>query len=292
MGMTSLSEQVQAAAASILRHGHARPRVGVILGTGLSDFAQEIESLLELPYQSIPHFVEPTAPTHRGLLVQGRLGGMPIVALAGRFHCYEGHRAATSAFPVRVLCQLGVETLIISNACGGMNPDYRVGDIMLVEDQINFTFDGPLIGTSSPQRGIVDMSRPFDEELLSLAATIARREDFVAHRGVYVGVLGPNYETRAEYRMFRRLGADAVGMSTVHEVIVARQCGMRVLALSVVTNECRPEDLEGAKSHEVECAATAAAPKVRAIIRGVAEHLGHETTGHGQLVAESPVTSS
>jgi purine-nucleoside phosphorylase len=269
--MTSTREQVATAAAAILSHGHARPRIGIILGTGLSGFADEIEAVLELPYDAIPHFARATAPTHRGALVLGDLAGVSLVAMAGRFHAYEWHTAAQIAFPVRVLCELGVETLIISNACGGMNPDYRVGDLMLVEDQINFTFANPLVGPHDEQLGAryPDMSQPFEPALLTLAADIARRENFVAHRGVYVGVLGPNYETRAEYRMFRRLGADAVGMSTVHEVIAARQCGLRVLALSVVTNECRPEDLEGADSHEVECVATAAAPKIRAIIRGI-----------------------
>lgn len=270
--MDPISRQVEHAATAIAAHGHPRPRVGIILGTGLSDFAHQIESLLELPYEEIPGFIAPTAPTHRGLLVLGRIAGVPIVAMAGRCHGYEGHSASQIAFPVRVLCELGVRTMIISNACGGMNPDYRVGDLMLVEDQINFTFDGPLVGQHDDALGTrcPDMSRPFDRELLDRAATIARREDFVAQRGVYVGVLGPNYETRAEYRMFRRLGADAVGMSTVHEVIAARQCGLRVLALSVVTNECRPEALSGAKSSEVEHVATTAAPKVRAIIRGIA----------------------
>ena len=269
--MIPTREQVEAAAAAILSQGHPRPRVGVILGTGLSDFTHEIESGLELPYDSIPHFARATAPTHRGALVLGQLAGVPLVAMAGRFHAYEGHTAAQIAFPVRVLCELGVETLIISNACGGMNPDYRVGDLMLVEDQINLTFANPLVGPHDDHLGsrCPDMSRPFDPALIDAAAAIARRENFRVHRGVYVGVLGPNYETRAEYRMFRRLGADAVGMSTVHEVIAARQCGLRVLALSVVTNECRPEDLQGADSHEVESVATAAAPKVQAIIHGI-----------------------
>ncbi len=269
--MESIVEQVQIAAAAIGSHGHPRPRVGIILGTGLSDFAHEIEALLELPYDEIPGFVVPTAPTHRGLLILGRIAGVPLVAMAGRCHGYEGHSAAQIAFPVRVLRELGVQTMIISNACGGMNPEYRVGDLMLVEDQINFTFASPLVGVNFDRFGArhTDMSSPFDRELLNQSATIARREDFTAHRGVYAGVLGPNYETRSEYRMFRRLGADAVGMSTVHEVITARQCGLRVLALSVVTNECRPEALSSTKSSEVECVATAAAPKVRAIVRGI-----------------------
>jgi purine-nucleoside phosphorylase len=269
--MSSTREHVAAAAAAILSHGHARLRVGIILGTGLSGFADEIDAALTLPYDEIPHFARSTAPTHRGALVLGELAGVPLVAMAGRVHAYEGHSAAQIALPVRVLCELGVETLIVSNACGGMNPDYRVGDLMLVEDQINFTFANPLVGPHDDGLGsrCTDMSQPFDRKLLDAAAAIARREDFRAHRGVYVGVLGPNYETRAEYRMFRRLGGDAVGMSTVHEVIAARQCGLRVLAVSVVTNECRPEDLEGADSHEVECVATAAAPKIRAIIRGI-----------------------
>ena len=181
-------------------------------------------------------------------------------------------RPRRSPCPCACCASWASKTLIISNACGGMNPDYRVGDLMLVEDQINFTFANPLVGPHDDRLGT---ALPGHEPAVRSAScsrrrrTIARRENFVAHRGVYVGVLGPNYETRAEYRMFRRLGGDAVGMSTVHEVIAARQCGLRVLALSVVTNECRPEDLEGADSHEVESVATAAAPKIRAIIRGI-----------------------
>jgi purine-nucleoside phosphorylase len=269
--MTSNRVQLRAAVAAIRSSGHAQPRVGIILGTGLSGFTRELNAAFELPYEQIPHFAKATAPTHRGTLALGQLCGVPVAAMAGRFHGYEGHSAAQIAFPVRVLCELGAQTLIVSNACGGMNPEYRVGDLMLVEDQINFTFASPLVGSHDDGLGprCCDMSCPYDRSLLGAAAAIARREGFVAHLGVYAGVLGPNYETRAEYRMFRRLGADAVGMSTVHEVIAARQCGMRVLALSVVTNECRPEDLEGADSHEVESVASAAEPKVRAIIRGI-----------------------
>ncbi len=277
--MISRREQIEAAATAILSQGHPRPRVGIILGTGLSSFADEIDAATVLPYTEIPYFEHTTAPTHRGALVLGHLAGVPLVALAGRFHSYEGYTPEQTTFPVRVLGELGVQTLIVSNACGGMNPDYRVGDVMLIEDQINFTFSRPLLNDRSQDSAAkqhVDMSCPFERELLSRAAAIARRENFIAHRGVYVGVLGPNYETRAEYRMFRRLGGDVVGMSTVHEVIVARQCGMQVLALSVVTNECRPEDLEGAKSHEVECVATATAPKLRAIVRGIVSQLAGE----------------
>ena len=265
--MIPTREQVEAAAAAILSQGHPRPRVGVILGTGLSDFTHEIQSGLELPYEAIPHFARATAPTHRGTLVLGQLSGVPLVAIMA-----ASMPEVTAAHPSGPrIVRLGVETLIISNACGGMNPDYRVGDLMLVEDQINLTFANPLVGPHDDHLGsrCPDMSRPFDPGLIDAAFAIARRENFRIHRGVYVGVLGPNYETRAEYRMFRRLGGDAVGMSTVHEVIAARQCGLRVLALSVVTNECRPEDLQGADSHEVESVATAAAPKVQAIIQGL-----------------------
>jgi purine-nucleoside phosphorylase len=161
--------------------------------------------------------------------------------------------------------------LIVTSASGGMNPDYRAGDLLIVEDQVNFTFGNPLVGPHDvePVIGYPDMSRPYDAELIATAAAIARAENFVAHRGVYVGVLGPNYETRAEYRMFRRLGGDVVGMSTVHEVIVARQRGLRVLGLSVVTNECRPDALTPAGAAQVARVAAQAEPKVRAIVRGV-----------------------
>jgi len=264
---TTSSDAIEVAATFLADHARTPPQVGLILGTGLGELAGEIDVDAELPYELIPGFPSSTAPSHRGALLLGRLAGVPIAAMAGRLHCYEGYSPAQVAFPVRVMAALGASSLVVSNACGGMNPAYRGGDLMIVSDHVNLTFGNPLLGLKDSKH--LDMSAPYDAALIDAALTIARRRDFVAHRGVYVGVLGPNYETRAEYRCFRRLGGDAVGMSTIHEVLAARREGLRVLAISVVTNECRPEALGHATSALVENVAAAAQPKVRAIIAGI-----------------------
>jgi purine-nucleoside phosphorylase len=206
-----------------------------------------------------------------GMLVCGKLDGAPVVAFQGRFHLYEGHDAQRASLPVRLAHGLGANTLIVSNAAGGVNPSYEVGDMMLIEDQINLMFDNPLIGINDEQLGprFPDMSAPYDPELMLAAEEIARRENFVLHRGVYVAMLGPTYETRAEYRMVRRLGGDAVGMSTVPEVLVARHEGMRVLGLSTITNVCSPDALTKTSGEQVIAAATAATDKLTTIVRGV-----------------------
>lgn len=269
--MTRGIEDVERAAAMIRAQWPARPGVGIILGSGLGGFANEIDVAARIEYESIPHFPRATAPGHGGALVCGTLAGATVVVMGGRFHAYEGYSAAQVAFPVRVMHALGVELVILSNACGGMNPNFRSGDIMIVEDQVNLTFDNPLVGPHdlNPDLGYPDMSCPFERRLISRAAEVARQSGIVAHRGVYVGVKGPNFETRAEYRFLRRMGGDAVGMSTVHEVIVAAQCGMRVLALSVVTNVCLPDRLHSTDASTVLAVASAAEPKVRTIITGV-----------------------
>jgi purine-nucleoside phosphorylase len=267
------SAEADAAAAAVRRRWDRKPTLGIILGTGLGGLAREIDVEAQLGHESIPHFPRATAPGHRGALVCGTLGGVPLVALAGRFHGYEGHRPDQIGFPVRVMAALGARMLVVTSAAGGINPDYRAGDVVIVADHVNFTFGGPLVGPHDvdPGLGYPDMSRPYDAELMEAAARIARKRDFVAQRGVYVGVLGPNFETRAEYRFFRRLGGDVVGMSTVHEVIVARQCALKVLGLSVVTNECRPDALRRASAGEVERVAAQSESKVAAIVRGVIE---------------------
>jgi purine-nucleoside phosphorylase len=269
--MTITPKQVEAAAAAIRKRWDRRPTAAVILGTGLGTLADDLEIDATLPYDSIPHFSPSTAPSHRGELVCGMLEGTPTVVMAGRLHGYEGYSPPQIGFGLRVVAMLGARMLIVTSASGGMNPNYRAGEVVIVEDQVNFTFGNPLVGPHDiePAIGYPDMSRPYDRELIETAAAIARAENFIAHRGVYVGVLGPNYETRAEYRMFRRLGGDVVGMSTVHEVIVARQRGLRVLGLSVVTNECLPDALVPPAADQVARVAAQAEPKVRAIVRGV-----------------------
>jgi purine-nucleoside phosphorylase len=247
------------------------PRVGIILGSGLGGLAAAIEPVATVSYAEIPHFHTTTANGHAGQWITGYLSGVPCVAMQGRLHIYEGHSAARASFPVRVMRRLGVELLIVSNASGGLNPLYRSGDVMVVDDHINLMFRNPLIGANDEQLGprFPDMSAPYDQRLIEDALRIARKHDFVAHRGVYAALTGPTYETRAEYRMLRELGADVVGMSTVPEVLVAVHAGMRVLALSAVTNVCRPDCLARTDHQEVVDIAEIAAPKMRRIVQEI-----------------------
>jgi purine-nucleoside phosphorylase len=247
------------------------PRAGIILGSGLGDLASEIEAETTFDYAELPHFPQTTAIGHAGRLVCGRLAGAPVVAFQGRFHLYEGHSPEQAGFPVRVLKTLGGRTLIVSNAAGGLNPQYSAGDVMLIDDHINLMFDNPLVGMNDDALGprFPDMSSPYSRSLQRQAMEVAMRERFLLHRGVYVAVLGPNYETRAEYRMLRHLGGDAVGMSTVPEVLVARHSGMRVLGLSTITNVGSPDALGKTSAHDVLAVAATAASKLGAIVRGV-----------------------
>jgi purine-nucleoside phosphorylase len=263
-------EKAHLAAAAIRDHWPTVPRVGIILGSGLGDLSRQVEVAIRLPFEAIPHFPRATALGHRGQWIGGQLAGLPVAAMEGRFHLYEGYSAAQVALPVRVMAALGVELLILSNACGGLHPNGRGGDILVIEDHVNLTFANPLVGPLEPGAAIAypDMSAPYDRQLIERALAIARREGFAARAGTYVGVVGPNYETRAEYRWLRRLG-DVVGMSTVCEAIVAAQCQLRVLGLAVVTNVCQPDRLEPTTPEHVISIAAAAEPRVRAIIQGI-----------------------
>jgi purine-nucleoside phosphorylase len=278
--MHELAAQIREATEAIRRHCALRPHAGIILGTGLGGLAGEIETEATLPYESIPHFPRSTAIGHAGQLVCGRLRGVPVVAMEGRFHAYEGYSFRQITFPVRVMKALGAELLIVSNACGGMNPQYRAGDIMVIEDHINLLAGNPLVGVNDDDLGprFPDMSAPYDRTLIERALEIARRENFAAHKGVYVAVTGPNLETRAEYRFLRGIGADVVGMSTVPEVIVAVHAGMRSLGLSIVTDLCLPDCLKPAEIQEILAIAASAEPKLRAIVVGI---LAQETVGSG-----------
>lgn len=273
--MLELAAKVEAAAAKVKGQWAETPRVGIILGSGLGGLAEQIDTEVKLDYADIPNFPRTSAIGHKGRLVCGSLDGVPTVAFQGRFHLYEGHAAQDASLPVRLLRALGAETLIVTNAAGGVNPAYEVGDVMLIEDQINFMFDNPLIGINDDNLGprFPDMSAPYDLALTETAASLARRGDFVLHRGVYLAMLGPTYETRAEYRMARRLGADAVGMSTVPEVVAARHADMRVLGLTTITNVGSPDAPSETSGHEVIDAAQAAAPKLIEIIRGIVQSL-------------------
>jgi len=264
-------EQIEQAVAAIRGHWQQRPKIGIILGTGLGSLAGHIQAEATIDYAEIPHFPLSTAIGHTGQLVCGHLDGAPVVAMEGRFHAYEGYSFAQIAFPVRVMRALGAELLIVSNACGGMNPQFAQGDIMVIEDHINLMGGNPLIGVNDDRLGprFPDMIAPYDRKLIDRALEIARRGNFVAHKGVYVAVTGPNLETRAEYRFLRLIGADVVGMSTVPEVLAAVHAGMRVLGLSIVTDLCLPDALKPANIDEILATAAAAEPKLRKIVLGI-----------------------
>jgi purine-nucleoside phosphorylase len=244
------------------------PRVGIILGSGLGAAAAALTDKVTIPYDTIPHFARSTAHGHCGQLVCGLLEGVPVVVMEGRQHAYEGYPLAQVTFPVRVLKQLGARLLIVTNACGGLNPQYRTGDLMVIEDHINLLGDNPLIGINDERLGprFPDMSAPYTADLIDAALAVARKENFVAHKGVYVAVTGPNLETRAEYRFLRTIGADVVGMSTVPEVLVAVHGGLRVLGISVITDMCLPDALEVATVEHILATARSAEPKLRSII--------------------------
>ena len=230
-------EQVQAAAAYVRSKLSFQPQVGIILGSGLGGIADEIENKVEIPYREIPHFACSTAPGHKGQLVCGNPNGKAVLCMQGRLHCYEGHPMQSIIFPVRVMRQLGIETLIVTNAAGGINLNFHVGDLMLIEDHINF-LPNPLIGPNVPEFGprFCDMTHTYTPALRALAEAAAAKLGIPLQHGVYLGCTGPSYETPAEIRAFRTLGADAVGMSTVPEAIAASHCGMQVLAFSLITN--------------------------------------------------------
>jgi len=271
-----LFNQIQEAAAAVRAKWAKTPRVGIILGTGLGALAQDIAADVSLLYEEIPHFPHSTVESHAGRLVCGTLGGKAVVAMEGRFHAYEGYSLQQLTFPVRVMKALGCDTLIVSNACGGMNPQYAKGDIMIIEDHINLLGDNPLIGPNDDRLGdrFPDMCNAYDRDLLKLAKTIALEEHIRVQQGVYVAVTGPNLETRAEYRFLRAIGADVVGMSTVPEVIVAVHSKMRSLGFSAVTDMCLPDALEPVSLPEILKVAAEAEKKLRVLVRKVVERMG------------------
>ena len=268
-------EQIALAAQAVRERFDGRPTVGVILGTGLGALAREIELDVAISYGDIPGFPLSTVESHEGRLLCGSLGGKTVVAMQGRFHLYEGYSAQQVTLPVRVLRALGADTLIVSNACGGMNPLWDPGDLMLIADHINLLGDNPLIGPNDERLGprFPDMSQPYDARLRELARDVALREKILLREGVYVAVPGPNLETRAEYRFLRTIGADVVGMSTVPEVIVAVHGGMRVLGISIITDRCLPDALEPAVLADILGVANVAEKKLRVLVRRVIEEL-------------------
>jgi purine-nucleoside phosphorylase len=246
-----------------------KPRVGIILGSGLGNLSREISIEKEIPYGDIPNFPVSTVEGHQGKLIFGTLNGQAVVVLSGRFHYYEGYTPQQVVFPIRVMKFLGVETLLLSNAAGGMNKAFRVGDLMIINDHISLFTVNPLLGKNDTELGprFPDMSEPYDKILIKKATAIAARLQIPVHEGVYAGVTGPTFETRAEYKLLHVAGGDAVGMSTVQEVIAARHAGMSVFAMSVITDLGIREEDNIITHEEVLQAASEAEPKLTGIFR-------------------------
>ncbi|HZH36024.1 MAG TPA: purine-nucleoside phosphorylase [Flavisolibacter sp.] len=257
-------------ASAFLKHYNAAgAKIGVVLGSGLGNFVQEIQTDHEIPYEDIPHFPVSTVEGHHGKLIFGTIAGKPLIAMAGRFHFYEGYSPEEVAFPIRVMKFLGIETVFISNAAGGVGEGMKVGDLMIINDHISFATKNPLLGPNDTRLGprFADMSEPYKKELINLAREIAGRLSIEVKEGVYFSVTGPTFETRAEYRLIRILGAHAVGMSTVQEVIAASHAGMKVFAMSVITDVGIREEENTITHEEVLQAAKEAEPKFSAIFR-------------------------
>jgi purine-nucleoside phosphorylase len=270
-----LFDRIQEAAAVVRGRSRLEPDAGIILGTGLGGLADEIAVDASIPYESLPGFPLSTVESHAGRLLLGRMGNRPVVAMQGRFHRYEGYGLAEVTFPVRVMRALGAKILIVSNACGGMNPLWSPGDLVLLSDHINLLGDNPLIGANDDRLGprFPDMSDPYDAELRALTRTLAAELGIRLREGVYVAVPGPNLETRAEYRMLRAMGADVVGMSTVPEVIVASHAGMRTVGISIITDQCLPDALEPANIGRIIQTAKRAEPSLTRLIARLVERL-------------------
>ncbi|MDZ7717474.1 MAG: purine-nucleoside phosphorylase [Balneolaceae bacterium] len=259
----------------IQSHTDLRPNYMLILGTGLGQLADEMNIVDQISYDQIPHFPVSTVESHAGKLLFGTLGGKEVVAMQGRFHYYEGYTMQQIVFPIRILKENGADTLFVSNACGGMNPQYKRGDIMLISDHINLLGDNPLIGPNDDELGprFPDMSDPYTERLREIAQTVALEDSIPMHQGVYVAVSGPMLETKSEYRFLRLIGADVVGMSTIPEVISAVHMGMDVLGISAITDECFPDALEPVNIEDILEAAGIAEPKMTKVIIRVLEKL-------------------
>jgi len=268
-------ETVQEATEAVRARWDGRPHVGLVLGTGLGELAKEIDAEATIPYPDIPHFPRSTVHGHRGQLVCGTLAGQTVIAMEGRFHVYEGYTAAQVTLPIRVMKELGCQILIVSNAAGGLNPLHRKGDLVVIEDHINMMAVNPLVGPNDDRLGprFPDLVEPYDRALQQIAMQAALEANIVAHRGVFVAVVGPNLETRAEYRFLRGIGADVVGMSTVPEVLVAVHAGLKVLGFSIVTDMCLPDALAPVSLEEIIAVAQEAEGKLRTIVCRVLERI-------------------
>lgn len=273
--MTDLRKQIEEAVTAVRAKTKSEPAIGIILGTGLGALAKEIETETTLDYGDIPHFAQSTVESHHGRLIFGTLAGKKVAAMQGRFHFYEGYSMKQITFPVRVMKFLGVKTLLISNASGALNPLFQRGDVMLISDHINLLGDNPLIGPNDDSLGprFPDMSEPYTKSLIALAEESALDLRVKLQKGVFVALTGPNLETRAEYRFLRYIGADAVGMSTVPEVIVAVHMGLKVLGFSILTDECFPDALKPVSLEEVIAVANKAEPKLTKVMKEVVRRL-------------------
>ena len=262
-------KEIKEAVAFIKSRYNEQPSVGIVLGSGLGSFVKEIVTEAEISYKDIPHFPVSTVEGHSGKLIFGNLGGKKVVAMAGRFHYYEGYTTQEVVFPIRVLKYLGIQTLVISNAAGGLNTSYKVGDLMIIKDHISMLTINPLLGKNESEFGprFPDMSEPYQNHLIEKAKKIATENNIVINEGVYVGVTGPTFETRAEYKMLHLLGGDAVGMSTVQEVIAAVHLGLPVFAMSVITDVGIRDDENKITHEEVLQAAREAEPKLTLIFK-------------------------
>jgi len=273
--MPELKQQIQEAIDFLKTKVDFSPEVGIILGTGLGGLADEIQKKAVISYEEIPHFPISTVEFHAGKLIFGNLAGKKVVAMQGRFHFYEGYTMKQITFPVRVMKALGARTLLVSNAAGALNPLFNLSDIMLITDHINLLGDNPLIGENDDSLGprFPDMSEPYTKSLIDLAEKVALENKFFVKKGVFVAMTGPSLETRAEYRFLRTIGADAVGMSTVPEVIVAVHSGMKVLGLSVLTDMCLPDALEPVNIQRILKAASNAEPRLIVLMKGIVGRL-------------------
>jgi purine-nucleoside phosphorylase len=273
--MSQLSSNINETLGVIRKFTTEKYPIGIILGTGLGGLVKEIEIAHEISYDQLPHFPISTVESHHGKLIFGKINGKNVVAMQGRFHYYEGYTMQQITYPVRVMKFLGVETLLVSNACGGMNPLYKRGDVMIMADHINMLGDNPLIGKNEDELGprFPDMSEPYNLELIELAENVALENKIKVQKGVYVAVPGPNLETKAEYRFLRATGADVVGMSTIPENIVANHMGMKVLGISIVTDECFPDALKPVNVKEIIATAMQAEPKMTLIMKELIKRL-------------------
>lgn len=269
--MQAFLQQINDAAAYLRQFNYHHATAGIVLGTGLGQLVQQVQVEKSIPYHEIPHFPESTVESHKGQLIYGHIGQVPVIAMQGRFHYYEGYTMQQITFPIRVMKALGIRYLLLSNAAGGMNPAFQKGDLVLLTDHINLQPESPLRGLNAPAFGprFPDMSRPYDKHLGQLLEQAALAKGCALKKGVYVAVTGPNLETRAEYRFLRMIGADMVGMSTVPEVIVANQLQLPCAAISVITDECDPDNLQPVAIEEIIAVANKADEKLSGIFADV-----------------------